>query len=44
MILSLIIVPLVSLITPKPDGTIMDEVFGCYDEKVQVSRKNALED
>ncbi len=44
MILSLIIVPAVSLVTPGPDGTVMDEVFGCYDEKVEVSRKNALED
>ena len=44
MILSLIIVPVVSLITAKPDSSIMDEVFGCYDEKVEVSRKNALED
>lgn len=44
MILSLIIVPVVSLITAKPDDSKMDEIFGCYDEKVQVSRKNALED
>ncbi|MBR4411270.1 MAG: sodium:solute symporter, partial [Firmicutes bacterium] len=44
MILSLIIVPAVSMITPKPDSTIMDQIFGCYDEKVEVSRKNALED
>ena len=44
MILSLIIVPVVSLITAKPDEAKMDDIFGCYDEKVQVSRKNALED
>ena len=44
MLLSLIIVPAVSIITPKPNCTIMDEIFGCYDEKVEVSRKNALED
>lgn len=44
MILSLIIVPVVSLITAKPDEKKMEEVFGCYDEKVEVSRKNALED
>ena len=44
MILSLIIVPVVSLITAKPDDSKMHEIFGCYDEKVQVSRKNALED
>ena len=44
MILSLIVVPLVSMMTTKPDGKIMDEIFDCYDEKVYVSRKNALED
>ena len=44
MILSLIIVPVVSMITAKPDAEKMDAVFGCYDEKIEVSRKNALED
>ena len=44
MILSLIIVPIVSVLTAKPDAAKMEEVFGCYDEKVEVSRKNALED
>ena len=44
MILSLIIVPAVSLITAKPDEKKMDDIFGCYDEKIEVSRKNALED
>ena len=35
---------IVSVLTAKPDAAKMEEVFGCYDEKVEVSRKNALED
>jgi len=44
MILSLIIVPAVSMITAKPSETRMEEVFSCYEEKVLVSKRNALED
>lgn len=44
MLLSLIIVPVVSLITRGPEATKMDEVFACYDEEVKVSRKHSLED
>lgn len=44
MILSLIIVPVVSLITAKPSESKMEEVFSCYEEKVLVSKRNALED
>jgi len=44
MILSLIIVPIVSLITPKPNKDKVEEVFACYDEKVITSRKKSLDD
>ena len=33
MIISLVIVPVVSLVTAKPDGKYVDEVFECYNEK-----------
>ena len=44
MVLSLIIVPLVSLVTPKLPSEFTDEIFACFDEKVLTSRKNSLED
>ena len=42
MIVGLIVVPVVSLITPKMDKKKVDEIFTCYDEEVQVKRKVAL--
>lgn len=44
MALSLIIVPAVSLLSKKPDNKLMEEVFACYDEKVEVRKKHSLED
>ncbi len=44
MIAGLIIVPVVSMITPKPDAAVVDDAFACYDEKVLVAQKNALSD
>ncbi len=44
MILSLILVPIVSLITAKPDNSSMEEIFKCYEEKVTVPKRKALED
>ncbi len=44
MIAGLIIVPVVSLLTPKPDKTIVDDAFACYDEKVLVPKRRALEE
>ena len=44
MILGLILVPLISLITPKPDRRIVDNAFSCYEKKVLVRQTNALED
>ncbi len=44
MILSLIIVPIVSLITPKiPKASVLD-MFSCYTETVIVSKKDSLEE
>lgn len=42
MIAGLIIVPLVSLITPKMDSKQIDDIFDCYEEKVTVEMKEAL--
>jgi SSS family solute:Na+ symporter len=44
MIAGLIIVPLVSLFTAKPDRKLVDDAFSCYEQKVLVSQKNALSD
>lgn len=44
MLASLIIVPVVSLLTPKMDTEIVDNCFSCYDRKVYVSVKEALSD
>ncbi|MCR5653112.1 MAG: sodium:solute symporter [Ruminococcus sp.] len=43
MIAGLIIVPLVSLITPKPDKKLVDDAFACYDKKVPAAQKNSLD-
>lgn len=42
MLAGLIIVPVVSLLTPKPDQTLVDEAFSCYDRKVLVRQRQAL--
>ena len=42
MLAGLIIVPVVSLITPKPDRQLVDEAFSCYDRKVLVRQRQAL--
>ena len=44
MLLGLVLVPLLSLITPKPDRTVVDHAFSCYDVKVLVRQTNALEE
>jgi SSS family solute:Na+ symporter len=43
MVMGLIIVPVVSLITKKPDRERVDALFECYDEKVTVAQKKALD-
>lgn len=44
MIAGLILVPIISLITPAPDGKMIDAIFSCYDVKKQVKQKNSLGD
>ena len=42
MLAGLVIVPVVSLFTKKPDQAMVDEAFSCYEKKAPVSKKNAL--
>lgn len=42
MVASLIIVPLVSLVTPKMKQESVDEMFSCYAQKVTVTEKTSL--
>ena len=43
MVASLIIVPVVSFITPKMNRDKVDEMFTCYDETVVIKKKHSLE-
>ena len=43
MVIGLIVVPIVSFFTKKPDIDI-DSIFSCYDQKVTVSAKTSIED
>lgn len=43
MVGGLIIVPIVSLVTKKEDAKVVDEMFACFEEKVQVAKKEALD-
>ena len=43
MIAGLIIVPVVSLITPKPDKKMVDDAFACYEKQVPAKQKNSLD-
>lgn len=42
MIASLIIVPVVSLVTPKPNDRLLNEIFSCYGKKVTVTAKDSI--
>ena len=44
MVAGLIVVPMVSLITPKLSGDKVNEIFECYEEKVTVEQKLVLTD
>lgn len=44
MVAGLIVTPLVSLITPKPDKKMVENVFTCYDKPVHVSEKEYLKE
>lgn len=43
MLAGLIIVPVISLLSPKPDKKLVDDAFACYDKKVQAAQKNSLD-
>ncbi len=44
IVASLIVVPLVSLVTPKLNQAEVQEAFRCYEEKIPVSHKNVLKE
>ncbi len=44
MLIGLVIVPAVSLFTPKPDRDLVDNAFASYDKKVTVYQREALSD
>ncbi|MBO6165133.1 MAG: sodium/solute symporter [Eubacterium sp.] len=44
MIAGLIVVPIVSVITPKPNKEKIDDIFTCYDETVVVHKTQSLEE
>ena len=43
MLAGLIIVPVVSLLTPKPQKQLVEDAFACYEKKVPASQKNSLD-
>ena len=44
MVAGLIIVPAVSLFTPKPEAKMVEDTFSCFDQKVLVRQSQALGD
>ena len=44
MIAGMIVVPIVSLITPKMEKQKVEEIFECFEEKVLVSKKKSIEE
>ena len=42
MLAGLVIVPVVSLITPKPDRKLVEDSFACYEKNTTVHQKTAL--
>lgn len=42
MLAGLVIVPVVSLFTKKPDKKLLDDTFACYEEKRMVKQKTSL--
>ena len=44
MLAGLVLVPVVSLLTPQPDAALVEDAFSCYDEKVLVRQSQALGD
>ncbi len=44
MIAGLIVVPIVSIITPKMKKETVDQLFTCYEEEVVITKKHSLEE
>lgn len=44
MVAGLIIVPVVSIFTPKPDKKLVEDTFACYKKKTTVAQETALAD
>ena len=44
MVAGLIVVPVVSLVTPKMDKVKLDKIFVCLEERVTVSRRKSIEE
>ena len=44
MLAGLVIVPVFSFLSKRPDKELVDNCFACYEEKVLVSAKRALSD
>ena len=44
MVVGLLVVPVVSLVTPKMNKAKVDEMFTCYDEEVVIKKKRSLEE
>ena len=42
MLAGLVIVPIVSLITPKPEEKLVTDTFACYEKKIEVPQKRSL--
>ena len=42
MLAGLIIVPVVSLLTPKPEEKFVEDIFTCYDRETVVRVKDSL--
>ena len=43
MLAGLVVVPVVSLLSPKMDKGTVEKIFECYDEKVVRTKKQSLE-
>ncbi|MCH5342674.1 MAG: sodium:solute symporter [Acetatifactor sp.] len=42
MLAGLVIVPVVSLVTPKPDKDLVENAFACYEKETMVAQKTSL--
>jgi len=44
MVVGLVVVPVVSVFTPKMEESKVEDIFECLDEKVTVSRRKSIEE